>query len=239
MEIKYTIEILTKDIQDIEKLVGNLSNSMGNTAIELDLALSKIRNVYEILTMIKADRLHEMTNQNPLNEQPPAETLQETKPEEPAAKPEPEPEPEPEPFSEPARVPEAIVEPEPEKEAAPDKETKTAPEPVDRTILAEKFSKESSINENLAEKRKVNVDAKLMGQPIDNIIRNIGINDRFLIIRELFKGDSDQFNNLVGKLDRADSYEDATRILKEQFSKTMDHEGVEILSGLVKRRHIR
>jgi hypothetical protein len=235
MEIKYTIEILTKDIQDIEKLVGNLSNSTGNTAIELDLALSKIRNVYEILTMIKADRLHEMTNQNPLNEQPPAETLQESKPEEPAAKPEPEQEP----SIEPAPVPEAIVEPEPEKETSPDKENKPAPEPVDRTILAEKFSKESSINENLAEKRKVNVDAKLMGQPIDNIIRNIGINDRFLIIRELFEGDSDQFNNLVGKLDRAESYEDAARILKEQFSKAMDHEGVEILSGLVKRRHIR
>ncbi len=60
MEIKYTIEILTKDIQDIEKLVGNLQNSQDGSAIELDLALSKLRNVYEILTMIKADRLHEL-----------------------------------------------------------------------------------------------------------------------------------------------------------------------------------
>ena len=56
MEIKYTIEILTKDIQDIEKLVGNLQNSEDGSAIELDLALSKLRNVYDILTMIKADR---------------------------------------------------------------------------------------------------------------------------------------------------------------------------------------
>ena len=60
MEIKHTIEILTKDIQDIEKLVGNLQNSQDGSAIELDLALSKLRNVYEILTMIKADRLHEL-----------------------------------------------------------------------------------------------------------------------------------------------------------------------------------
>ena len=60
MEIKHTLEILTKDIQDIEKLVANLQNSKDGSSIELDLALSKLRNVYEILTLIKADRLHEM-----------------------------------------------------------------------------------------------------------------------------------------------------------------------------------
>ena len=63
MEIKHTIEILTKDIQDIEKLVGNLQNSEDAYAIELDLALSKLRNVYDILTMIKADRWHDMSSQ--------------------------------------------------------------------------------------------------------------------------------------------------------------------------------
>ncbi len=61
MKIKHTIEILTKDIQDIEKLVGNLKNSQEGSAIELDLALSKLRNVYEILTMIKADMLYART----------------------------------------------------------------------------------------------------------------------------------------------------------------------------------
>ena len=64
MEIKYTIEILTKDIQDIEKLVGNLRNSDEASSIELDLAMAKIRNVYEILTMIKADRYHELFSES-------------------------------------------------------------------------------------------------------------------------------------------------------------------------------
>ena len=107
------------------------------------------------------------------------------------------------------------------------------------TILAEKFSAESSINENLAGKRNPETDKKLIGQPIDNISRNIGINDRFLIIRELFEGDSDQFSLLLGKLDSAENYQDATGILEERFAELMDHEGVEILKTLVKRRHIR
>jgi len=218
MEIKYTIEILTKDIQDIEKLVGNLGNSKDESALELDLALSKLRNVYEILTMIKADRLHELINHVKDEDQPAANDA-------------------PQPVQEPEAIPQA--EPEPVEEEEPEPEPKAKSGLANSTILAEKFSAESSINENLAGKRNLEIDKKLIGQPIDNISRNIGINDRFLIIRELFEGDSDQFSLLLVKLDSAENYQDATGILEEQFAESMDHEGVEILKTLVKRRHIR
>jgi len=218
MEIKYTIEILTKDIQDIEKLVGNLGNSKDESALELDLALSKLRNVYEILTMIKADRLHELINHVNDEDQPAANDA-------------------PQPVQEPEAIPQA--EPEPVEEEEPEPEPKAKSGLANSTILAEKFSAESSINENLAGKRNLEIDKKLIGQPIDNISRNIGINDRFLIIRELFEGDSDQFSLLLVKLDSAENYQDATGILEEQFAESMDHEGVEILKTLVKRRHIR
>ena len=240
MEIKYTIEILTKDIQDIEKLVGNLRNSKEASAIELDLALSKLRNVYEILTMIKADRLHEIVSEKPAQEisgtktapsveldpkpEPIAEPIAVTEPE-PTPEPVPEPEPEPEPESKPAST----------AKAEPASDTESA----GSSILAEKFSAESSINENLAEKLGNDVDAKLLGQPIDNISRNIGINDRFFIIRELFEGESDRFISMVNALDSAENYEAASSILKAQFTGNMDHEGVEILTGLLKRRYTR
>lgn len=216
MEIKYTIEILTKDIQDIEKLVGNLQNSQDGSAIELDLALSKLRNVYEILTMIKADRWHDFLQ--------PVAT--------PVAAPEPAPKPVAEPVAEP--VTEAIPDPEPEPAIEP---TPKPEEKKQAEIIAEKFSAESSINENLAGQRGKDVDTKLHGQPIDNIKRNIGINDRFLIIRELFDGDADKFGILINNLEGAGTYKDAVTILEEQFSTSMEHEGVEILSGLVKRMY--
>ena len=264
MEIKYTIEILTKDIQDIEKLVGNLRNSKEASAIELDLALSKLRNVYEILTMIKADRLHELVGNIPEQEKPSTGTAPSLKLEpeaetehKPVPKPEPEPEPKQIPEPEPKQIPEPEAEPEPEIEPEPEAEPEAEPETEPETaaaakpetaastqtdsssILAEKFSAESSINENLAEKFGNDPNAKLVGQPIDNISRNIGINDRFFIIRELFEGESDRFTSLVNALDSAESYQAASSILKEQFAENMDHEGVEILSGLLKRRYIR
>ncbi len=220
MEIKYTIEILTKDIQDIEKLVGNLKNSKGDSTIELDLALSKLRNVYEILTMIKADRLNELVSEMRKQGHSAAKPA-------PAAVPDPLPAPEPEPETAPVSV------------AEPDALTPSSGDPEESTILAEKFSAESSINENLAGKRGKDIDAKLMGQAIENISRNIGINDRFLIIREIFNGDEDRFKKLISSLDSAENYEAAAGILEEQLASHMEHEGLDILSGLVKRRFIR
>jgi len=234
MEIKYTIEILTKDIQDIEKLVGNLRNSKEASDIELDLALSKLRNVYEILTMIKADRLHEMVSDKPVQEKPPADSA-------PSIQPESGPEPEPERETEPESGPESQPDPEPDPEPAPESkpEATSDTESAGSSILAEKFSAESSINENLAEKLGNDMDAKLLGQAIDNISRNIGINDRFFIIRELFEGESDRFTSMVNALDNAENYQAASSILNEQFKGNMDHEGVEILTGLIKRKYIR
>jgi hypothetical protein len=248
MEIKYTIEILTKDIQDIEKLVGNLRNSKDSSAIELDLALSKLRNVYEILTLIKADRLHELAADSPLQVEQPEESA-------PTMQTEPEPEPLPELQAEPEPQPESQAEPAPQPETEAQTEAKAQAEPkaepiqasdVDKqeeasgsSILAEKFSAESSINENMAEKLGNDTDAKLVGKPIDNISRNIGINDRFFIIRELFDGEADRFTSLVNELDSAEDYETASNILKQQLADHMDHEGVEILTGLLKRRFIR
>jgi len=237
MEIKYTIEILTKDIQDIEKLVGNLRNSEEDSSIDLDLALSKLRHVYEILTMIKTDRLRELIREEKNLTGLPAES--EAKPPEPEAKPdletpvEPRTEPEPVSKSIPDPVPPAAPSPQTEPVA------KSKPEAADPSILAEKFSAESSINENLGGKHGHDIESKLVGQPIDNISRNIGINDRFFIIRELFEGDADQFRELVDRLDSAENYEEAKGMMETQFLENKDHEGIKILEGLVKRRHIR
>lgn len=216
MEIKHTIEILTKDIQDIEKLVGNLKNSQEGSAIELDLALSKMRNVYEILTMIKADMLYART-------QPAPEPIPESTPEL-------IPEPVPEPVPVPESTPEPEPGPQPEKEVAANQHAE---------ILAEKFSIESSINENMAGQRDKDMDLKVIGQSIESISRNIGINDRFLIIRELFDGNAEGFHKLVDDLDGAGSYKEAFRYIGKSFSDTMEHEGVGILIGLAKRRYIR
>lgn len=230
MEIKYTLEILTKDIQDIGKLVENLHNSPEGSTLELDLALSKLRNVYDVLNEIRSDissQRHPYIQQSAAAQPPPPPV--EPEPEAVVAPPEPEPVPEPEPEPE----PEALVAP-PESETVPEPPAKT--QKTDTGTISERFAAESSINENMAGSREQDKESKLLGPPIENIGRNIGINDRFLIIRELFDGDSDGFGQLIRDLDNAGGIEDASEQLNAHFRETPDHEGVAILSSLVKRR---
>lgn len=223
MEIKYTLEILTKDIQEIEKLVGNLQNSPRGSMLELDLALSKLRNVYDILTVIRSD-MAAANEQRKVEVVPPPEEI---------------------PMVE--KVPEPEQVPEPKEISAPEEVSAPEEDPIKKKArttrehaetLAEKFMGESSINENLAGNQS-NVDSKLMGKPIENIGRNIGINDRFLIIRELFDGDTESFGKLIGELDKAGDFSVANQLLEQIFENTPDHEGVLILSNLVMRRYRR
>ncbi len=213
MEIKYTLEILTKDIQDIGKLVENLHNSPDGSSLELDLALSKLRNVYDVLNEIRTD-ISDHARLQPVHEAPVRDEEPEAVPEQVQAQP----------------VHEAPVRDE-EPEAVPE-----LIEEKDTGTIAEKFAVKSSINENMAGTRDQEAESKLMGPAIDNIGRNIGINDRFLIIRELFDGDSDGFGKLIRDLDDAGNIHDANERLSSQFKDSPDHEGVGILSILVKRR---
>ena len=240
MEIKYTLEILTKDIQDIGKLVENLHNSPDGSTLELDLALSKLRNVYDVLNEIRTDISTQALVKSPAREAV-AEQVQPQPVHEAPVRDE-----EPEALAEQVQ-PQPVVkaparEEEPEK-PLPQAQVETDPDAVEELIeekdpgtIAEKFAVKSSINENMAGTRDQEAESKVIGPPIDNIGRNIGINDRFLIIRELFDGDSDGFGKLIRDLDNASSIHDANQRLSSQFKDSPNHEGVGILSLLVKRR---
>ena len=244
MEIKYTLEILTKDIQDIGKLVENLHNSPDGSTLELDLALSKLRNVYDILNEIRTDiftqgQLHRRAPQ--LISPPPA--VPHPREENDLSRPgsladRPQAQATPQTVKEPEQASEnPIAENPAQLEQTPFAETKEeAPKVKDSRIIAEKFMAESSINENMAGNREQDMETKVVGPPIDSIGRNIGINDRFLIIRELFDGDSDGFGKLISDLDTAGSMKAASERLSAQFKSTPNHEGVAILGNLVKRR---
>ncbi len=294
MDIKYTIEILTKDIQDIENLVGKLQNSPEGSTLELDLALSKLRNVYDVLNSIRNDMLNPpagrqeqgpgaeaaasvqpVTEEQALPGPRAPETAEAGLPVQAATPSAPENHPGATPSTAEAQAGAAPSAPENHRGAAPSTaetqggvtpstaktqdgavpSTAEAPaarppeaepagterpirpesRPGESKILADTFRGESSLNDNLAEQSTP--QSRVLGERIDNIGRNIGINDRFLIIRELFKGDADAFNRLIEQLDNAGSYEAASRLLNAQFAETPDHEGVLILGGLTKRRY--
>ena len=71
---------------------------------------------------------------------------------------------------------------------------------------------------------------------IDDINRAIGINDRFLFIKELFNGDKDLFNQTIAMLNGYSCLDDALMYIHENFSWNSEDSAVKQLVLLLYRR---
>jgi hypothetical protein len=224
MEFKNTLEIVTKDIQDIEKLVSNFKNYSSIPNIELDLALSRLRNVYDLLLMFRDDsntEAHKHSHTTVKEETAPGKKVTI----------------EPSPVNHSEHV----------KKAVTVVETKTIPAPVsesaptqEKSVVGKKPTEEKTyINEKLGEKtHKKDISSKLQGQAIKSVAGSLGINDKFFFIRELFKGNSESFRQTMDELDEAHNFNDAYSLLINKFEWDMDSEPVQMLLNLIRRKFI-
>lgn len=111
-------------------------------------------------------------------------------------------------------------------------------------ILADEFKEvKKTLNETLGESHQLVNDILSSEKdetgykiiPINSIWDGIGINDRFLFIRELFANSSAKFENTVAALDRLATIQDAVSYLKMNF-KWNKTEASQKFLVLVKRR---
>ena len=113
-------------------------------------------------------------------------------------------------------------------------------ETVKATILAEKIKPSDfhPINETLAQQKAGgDLSSKLQSAPLSSIVSGIGLNDKFLYIRELFDGDSDSYNDAVNYLDTAFSLDEALDFINSHFNWDENSETVQKFVNLVHRRH--
>lgn len=259
MGFKNTIEIITKDIQELEKIIRNFENYSRIPGIEMDLALDKTRNLYELLLMIKDFNNQDLSEESGISEtqktteqaespqaikedysqktapiqEDKAEFIQETEKERDRE----------EEISE-KHEPTGKTEPSKEEEMVKNKETETVSQKKDQSmkekILAEKFQKPGDfLNEKIgAEKTKKDLSAKIQSTPIKSISGSMGINDKFFFIRELFHGNADNFNIAMKTLDDASNFNEAYNYLLNTFEWDMDSEEVQQLLNLIRRKFI-
>lgn len=65
----------------------------------------------------------------------------------------------------------------------------------------------------------------------------IGVNDRFLLIRDLFDGDSDAYSRTVAKLDGFDNLNDCMLHIVENYDWNPHSEGAKLLISLIERKY--
>ena len=214
-------EILNQ-VAEIGQRLGQTKEDTPVPSIEVDLILEKIRQLY--------DNVRNLNSYSPDSSQtPPVEKQEIHHPEKetivaPAT----------EPVAQPSQEPVTESVPEQAPESVPGK-TKQEPK-----ILADKYTGgQKYINETLTQNgNKQDITSKLQSKPIKDIKSSLGINDRFTLIKELFNGDKDSFENTMGILDDAGNFNEAFNYINTSFEWDMEDEAVQMLLDLVRRKFI-
>ena len=215
---------LQKELDFLKLLVSRFHEQENVNVLELDVALQKTQDVYEQLLRIKLipeteaslSSMDDKTKTSPV--QPPPVPPKKVPP------------PRPQPIERAA----------PEKTVVVQEVKKPQTEQAKSEILADKLSPSDfhPINETLAQ-QKTNSDlsSKLQTAPLNSISSGIGLNDKFLFIRELFKSDSVLFNNIIKHLDTASSLEEALELINSKFKWDENNETAKKFIHLIHRRH--
>ncbi|MEO5893370.1 MAG: hypothetical protein ABIQ31_24170 [Ferruginibacter sp.] len=97
----------------------------------------------------------------------------------------------------------------------------------------------TSVNDSLKEK-KIEISEKLTGLPVKDLKKAIGINDRFLYINDLFRGDEVMYERSIKTINSFSIWPEAEywirRELKTKLGWTDDNETVKQFDQLIKRR---
>lgn len=118
----------------------------------------------------------------------------------------------------------------------PKTKTVSAPQkPKSNAVIGEVLGKENkSLNEQLAANSKKS-DANFQSA-VSDLKKAIGINDRFLFQRELFKNSSELYDQIIEQLNNMPNLEAANSFLKSNFNWDSNDETVSIFLDIVKRR---
>lgn len=263
MDNKKLMQILLKDITDLEILVGEMKASGNCEPLEMELLYTKISGVrYLLEVMEKTTRPAEVIESPSVKAMPPVkEEFHVPAKEEPVQKEmadSVEPVQEeilPQPIPEPVKVDDKPVREavennvQPEVKNLAEEEVESPPlqdqrgedveledEPVaEKQTLGERFVQGRSVNDLLLEHGKP--DSKFSNMPVVSLQSAIGINDRFLFTRELFEGNTKAFNEVISRLDSMASIHDAALFLRENYKWRKNETSLKFIN-LVKRRFL-
>jgi hypothetical protein len=210
MEFNATIDLIIKDLNDACQIIDDLKNYPGVPELQVELAKAKCKSAGDVIALLKSIKQQPVTPKSEKITVTPVKTT---------------------------RVRQPIEEPEkkPEKKVVSEKIEGI---PQGSAIFADKFiNLPASINEQLGTfKSEDDVTEIIKSKHIHNLKDAIGINDRFLFIREIFNGDKDSFDQAVTKLENTETISDAKAVIFSYTGSNQENEAAKQLLDLVKRK---
>lgn len=230
MDLNATIDIIIRDLNEVREIIDDLKKYPGVPELQVELAKSKCKSASEVIALFKTMQtkipspVHEMPG---AGEQPVREKLPE-KPEKADVVPE-------KPVGE-VGVTVILEAPPPARE----EKVQTLKKPSEQSIIADQFSnRPESFNEKLgSHKHEEDVLEILRTKPLSSLDEAIGINDKFLFIREIFNGNPETYNQAIEKLESVGSISDAMAVIMSYTGENTGNDAVRQLVDLIKRKFL-
>lgn len=228
MDLNTVIEIIIRDLNEAREIIDDLKQHPGVPELQVELAKSKCKSASELISLLKnmpgkgepvkevksvvMEEIRIETEVHNIDQTPlPAEESHEK----PAAEP--------------------VAESMPETKEKP---AITYKKHVESSIIADQFSnRPESFNESLgSHKHDDDILEILKTKPLSSIDEAIGVNDRFLFIREIFNGSPESYSQAIQKLESVRCLADARAVIMSYTGEDTDHEALKQLMDLIKRK---
>lgn len=227
MEFKNTVEVLHAQAQEIAEITLRLEQLEEIPFIEIDILLDKLRSLYDLSTDLrlalqtdykKTEKVTQIKKEESvathekIEAEPKAKSTQPTK--------------------------ENIHEKIEEDLAIEVKEQERKKE--NSRLVSDRFKTSNpTLNEEIFGKsKKEDITTQYKTSPIGSIKSALGLNEKFELINELFKGNKEQFERTIEVLDTAGSFVEAYNYLEESYEWDMNDTYVQRLLELIRRKLI-
>lgn len=78
---------------------------------------------------------------------------------------------------------------------------------------------------------------EITNSKIASLRHGVGLNDKFLMIRDLFDGDNEAYDQTISDLDSMETFDDCIIYIAENFEWNPDSEGAKFIMQLLERKH--
>lgn len=106
----------------------------------------------------------------------------------------------------------------------------------EKTILAEAITPKTTLADTIA--APAALAEEITHSHIKSLRQAIGINDKFLMTRDLFDGDDVAFDMAIEELDECESFDDCMIHIAENYEWNPDSEGAKFIMQLLERKHL-
>ena len=228
MDLNATIDIIIRDLKEAGEIIDDLKKYPGVPELQVELAKSKCRSASEVISLFKnlPEKVPHVREEKSVVRE---ENIQLRNFDEPVVN---------EHVTE-VHYKEVIEIQIPDTSAETiEKPVQAARKTVEPVIIADQYSnRPESFNEKLgSHKHEDDILEILHTKPLQSLNDAIGINDKFLFIREIFGGNVDLYNQVLIKLESVRSLADARAVVISYTGDNAENEAVKQLLELIKRK---